>query len=152
VKRKLWGVVLLLLTAAIVLPGGIPPARADEPPPQVALRYVAQTYGANPALAQRDDVMALYRVFEIRNELDAVAATVRAPIVWNRGITGNGIKVGIVEDYDGNEGVVDFRNPYLGGSGIIRPGFYYSDYAEHATEVAAWWPARTGSSGALPTA
>jgi len=151
VKRKLWGVVLLLLTAAIVLPGGIPPARADEPPPQVALRYVAQTYGANPALAQRDDVMALYRVFEIRNELDAVAATVRAPIVWNRGITGNGIKVGIVENYLIDDGVIDFRNPYL-ADGTVRPGFDYSDYAEHATEVAAWWPARTGSSGALPTA
>ncbi len=103
--------------------------------PYAPLLVVELPKGAIPALAQRDDVLALYRVFEMRNELDTVANTVHAPVVWMSGITGNGIKVGIVEKYDIDDGVVDFRNPYL-ADGIVRPGFDYSDYAEHATEVA----------------
>ncbi len=48
-KRKWWKIAVLLLLVAVLLSGGMRPVCADEPPPQVALRYVAQTYGVNQA-------------------------------------------------------------------------------------------------------
>lgn len=80
-------------------------------------------------LENRADVDIIYisRVYE--PELNSVAYTEKANVVWNRGITGSGITLAVVED-DG----IEFANPYL------ADGSYYDSINKnigyHATAIA----------------
>jgi len=59
-------------------------------------------------LSNRPDVDAIYISRTYEPELNSAAPTEKANVVWNRGITGTGIKVAVVED-----GGIKFANPYL---------------------------------------
>lgn len=80
-------------------------------------------------LQSQSYVSAIYEQQEFAPMLDSAARTSAAPWTWERGITGSGIKVAVLEG-DG----VDFDNPYVDGSQ------YYIDWwkreGEHATGVA----------------
>ncbi len=80
-------------------------------------------------IEQRDDVAAIYLSRTYKPELDSAAYTEKANVVWSRGITGNGVKIAVVEA-DG----IAFANPYL------ADGSYFDssnpNVGAHATAVA----------------
>lgn len=82
-------------------------------------------------LSERPDVVSIALSGSGKVELDSAAPSVKAPDVWNRGITGSGIHLAIIEDKG-----IDFANPYL-----ARGTYYHSpelpaDLSTHATWVA----------------
>lgn len=87
-------------------------------PVQLILEIQAQPY-----------VAAVFDQLEGDLQMESAARTSAAPWTWERGITGSGIKVAVLE----NDGVA-FDNPYLYGVS------YYSDLlkqiGDHATNVA----------------
>lgn len=95
----------------------VPVVYADIPP-SVINELQTQSY-----------VAAIYDQVETAWTMDSAARTSAAPWTWERGITGSGIKVAVLED-DG----VAFDNPYINGSQ------YYIDWWKrvdsHATQVA----------------
>lgn len=106
-----------------------------------ALGYEVQTFSAVPnvsavlpasiilELAQREDVDTIYLGgMTLRDETDSAAPTDHVLPVWDRGVTGRGITVTVVE---GN--AIDYDNPYL--SGITRPGAWVTGTG-HTTRVA----------------
>ena len=80
-------------------------------------------------LASKSFVAAIYEQTVGEKFLESAARTTAAPWTWERGITGSGVKVAVLED-DG----IAFDNPYLAGSR------YYIEWSKrvdsHATEVA----------------
>ena len=67
-------------------------------------------------LAQRSDISAIYLTeTEAQLELDSAVPTTLAPIVWTRGITGNGVTIAILEN-----GNVDPNNSFLHHAPISR--------------------------------
>ena len=81
-------------------------------------------------LAQREDVDTIYLGgMTMRDEIDTAAPTDHVLPVWNRGITGRGITVTVVEG-----DAIDYANPYL--SGITRPGTWDFGTIGHPTLVA----------------
>ncbi len=73
------------------------------------------------------EVDGIYLAREFQPLLDKVASTVKVQPVWNAGITGNGVKVAVVE-----EGAINFNNPYL----ILGSKNSTGMISNHATEVA----------------
>lgn len=80
-------------------------------------------------IESRSDVVSISLSKEMRPQLNKATKTIKAPNVWNKGISGSGIKVAVVE-----EGAVDPYNPYLGVSSYFRPAS--SGILSHPTMVA----------------
>lgn len=74
-------------------------------------------------------VAAIYEQQEVVPTLASAARTSAAPWIWERGITGEGIKVAVLE-----EGGVDFDNPYINGSKYYVG--WWKRVGDHATGVA----------------
>lgn len=85
-------------------------------------------------LSKRSDVVSLDITRSYEPALNSAAPTVKANVVWGRGVTGTGVKVAIVEvPESGESSRVEFSNPYLLDGSSYRPDLPVSD---HATEVA----------------
>lgn len=87
-------------------------------PSSVILELQSQSY-----------VAAIYEQGEGYLTMDSAARTSAAPWTWERGITGNGVKVAVLE----NDGVA-FDNPYIDGS-QYHIG-WWKRIGSHATRVA----------------
>ena len=80
-------------------------------------------------LQSQSYVAAIYEQEEGRLTLESAARTSAAPWTWQRGITGKGVKVAVLED-DG----VAFDNPYIDGSQYFIG--WWKRIGSHATRVA----------------
>lgn len=80
-------------------------------------------------LAKRDDVQEVFLTRRGDRLLDSAVPTDRVAPVWNRGITGAGVQVAVVED-DG----VDFGHNDLADGSYFDPA--HPNIADHATMVA----------------
>lgn len=80
-------------------------------------------------LQSQSYVAAIYSQKEASLAMDSATRTSAAPWTWERGITGSGVKIAILE----NDGVA-FDNPYLNGSQYFIS--WWPRVGSHATEVA----------------
>ena len=74
-------------------------------------------------------VAAIYNQVETQSLMESATRTAAAPWTWERGITGSGIKVAVIES-DG----VAFDNPYINGSKYFIG--WWPRVGSHATNVA----------------
>ena len=86
-------------------------------------------------LGKRPDVVSMDITREYEPALSSAAPTVKADVVWGRGVTGTGIKVAIVEvpEVGTENSRIQFSNPYLLDGASYRPDLPVSS---HATAVA----------------
>ncbi|QYZ78474.1 hypothetical protein E2N92_03030 [Methanofollis formosanus] len=82
-------------------------------------------------LSTRSDVVSIALSGSGKVELNSAAPSVKAPDVWNRGITGSGVQIAVIED----QGIA-FTNPYLAEGSYYDPPESTSDLSDHATWVA----------------
>lgn len=80
-------------------------------------------------LQSQSYVAAIYEQEEGQLTLESAARTSAAPWTWQRGITGKGIKIAVLE----NDGVA-FDNPYIDGSQYFIG--WWKRIGSHATQVA----------------
>jgi subtilisin family serine protease len=91
--------------------------------------YASITADVISELQSEDYVAAIYEQGEGHLTMDSAARTSAAPWTWERGITGEGVKIAVLE----NDGVA-FDNPYLNGSQYCIG--WWKRIGSHATHVA----------------
>lgn len=88
-------------------------------------------------VAQRADVDAVYLSREYEEMIDHAAKSIRADVVWARGVTGTGVQIAVAES-----GRIEFNNPYLANGATHLPAGPVSD---HVTAVAGIIVANDGA-------
>jgi hypothetical protein len=102
---------------------------ADYVSTEAPIVYASIPSSVISALETQSYVAAMYDQVETKLMMDSAARTSAAPWTWERGITGSGIKVAVLEA-DG----VAFDNPYLDGSDYYIG--WWKRVGSHATQVA----------------
>jgi len=102
---------------------------ADYVSSEAPIVYASIPSSVISKLQTQSYVAAIYDQVETRFMMDSAARTSAAPWTWDRGITGSGIKVAVLES-DG----VAFDNPYIDGSDYYIG--WWKRVGSHATQVA----------------